>query len=79
MTHIVNNRGPVKNLGPDVVIFAKQSEVRLRDQQYRIDSDSEDDDICEEVQTFEIDEAGCLQFGAQRICATRTARRMLRR
>src|SRR5215217_672644 len=48
-------------------MVAKQSKVRPRDQQYRIDGDGEDDEIREEVQAFEIDEAIRLQFGAQRI------------
>src|SRR5215204_3428152 len=48
-------------------MLAKQSEIRPRDQQDRIDGDGEDGEIAEEVQAFEIDEAIRLQFGAQRI------------
>src|SRR5829696_1262741 len=48
-------------------MVAKQSKVRPRDQQYRIDGDGEDDEIREDVQAFEIDEAVRLQLGAQRI------------
>src|SRR5919107_1400703 len=48
-------------------MLAKQSEIRPRDQQYRIDGDGEDGEIAEEIQAFEIDEAIRLQFGAQRI------------
>ena len=53
--HCQQYRGPIQNLGPQVVIVAKQFEVRLRDQQHRIDPDSEDHEIREDVQAFEVD------------------------
>src|SRR5215210_182363 len=65
--HRQQNRGPVQNLDPHVVIVAKQSEVRLRDQQHRIDGDTEDDEVRDNVQAFEIDQAARLHLAAQRI------------
>ncbi len=48
-------------------MVAKQSKVRPRDQQYRIDGDDENGEVREDVQAFEIDQAGRFHFGAQRI------------
>src|SRR5215208_4469109 len=62
--HRQQYRGPIQNLGPQVVIVAKQFEVRLRDQQHRIDRDSEDHQIREDVQAFEVDQAVRAQVSA---------------
>src|SRR5215212_4532211 len=62
--HCQQYRGPIENLSPQVVILAKQFEVRLRDQQHRIDRDSEDHDIREDVQAFEVDQAVRSQVSA---------------
>src|SRR5918998_6860889 len=53
--HCQQYRGPIQNLSPQVVIVAKQFEVRLCDQQHRIDRDNEDHEIREDVQAFEVD------------------------
>jgi hypothetical protein len=62
--HCRQYRGPIENLGPQVVIVAKQFEVRLRDQQHRIDRDGEDHEIRQDVQAFEVDQAVRLQVSA---------------
>ena len=62
--HCQQYRGPIEDLSPQVVILAKQFEVRLRDQQHRIDPDSEDHEIREDVQAFEVDQAVRAQVSA---------------